>query len=342
MTIRRFLRFAAIFLSFFGGIALLVYLLLKQDPAAVVQSVRSFGLISFLGFLSISTTNFILYAFRWQLIINRLLPKGDRVGLYKVFMHRMTGFAMSYLTPAAQVGGEPVRIAMLSSEKNVTVKQATSSVLLDIAFELCAYVLFILAGVVLAILTGLGSASSIAVIVVGLGSLALFLLLFFYFLAKGHGFFGPLFRFFRLDRIKRLKPFEQGILDTENMMSEFLAKNPRLVVVVALLSAGVISFRVVEVFYIAKFFGVNFTFAQAFLASTLPGIALLLPVPAGVGVFEGGFAAVFALVGVALNPVAFALIIRGRDLVFICVGLIHLVQKGSSFLKRKIIDPLIA
>lgn len=340
MVVRRIARMFLFFLSLFLGAGILVYLIYTQGPAAIFDSILTFGLIPFVGFTCISLINFGFYSLRWQLIINRHLPKGESIPFYRMYMHRMGGYAISYLTPAAQVGGEPVRIALLSSEKNASLKQATSSVLLDIAFELSAYVVFILAGVLLAIAQGLGDANSLVVAFVGLGGLLAFLIAFFTAIARGKGFFGPLFKFLRLNKFEKLARFGKGIIETENMMRDFLKKNPGLVSVVALLSVLVISFRVVEVFYIAHFFNVDLNFAQAFLVSTLPGIALLLPVPAGVGIFEGSFAAIFGILLIPLNAVAFALIIRGRDLIFILIGLIHILQKGSRFLQNKILKPL--
>lgn len=341
MSIRRFLRFGLFFLLLVVGAAILVYLIILQGPADVFARVLEFGIWPFIGFVSISLINFGFYSLRWQLIVNRHLPEGKRVSFYRTYMHRMGGFAMSYLTPAAQVGGEPVRIALMSGEEDVSVKQATSSVLLDVAFELSAYLIFILAGVLLALAEGLGDANSMIIIFVGLGGLLLFLLIFFTTISRGHGFFGPLFSFFRLHNVKALQHFREGIVETEEMMQKFLKKNPGLVIIVALLSMTVISFRVVEVIYIAHFFGVDVNFAQSFLASTLPGVALILPVPAGVGVFEGSFAAVFTLLAVPLNAVAFALIIRGRDLIFITIGSLHILQKGSHFLRARILKPML-
>ena len=73
------------------------------------------------------------------------------------------------------------------------------------------------------------------------------------------------------------------------------------------------------------------TFGQAFLIGTLPGVALLMPIPASLGIFEGGFAVVFGLLGVPLTAVAFALIIRLRDVIFITVGTIHGIKQGAIF-----------
>ena len=341
MAVRNVFRLLVFVLSLVGGLALLVFLIIRQGPDVIFESIAGFGLMSFLGFILISLLNFVFYSLRWQLIINHHLPKGQGVSLFKMYKHRMGGFAVSYLTPAAQVGGEPVRMALLGTEKNVSLKQSTSSVVLDIAFELSAYVLFIVAGVGLALAQGLGDVNSLMAILLALLIFLVFLLAFFTAIAKGNGFFGPIFRLLKLDKMKKMKRVGGAILDTENIMKDFLHKNPKLVFIVAFLSVLVISFRIIEVFYISYFFGVDLNFAQAFLVSTLPGIALLLPVPAGVGVFEGSFAAVFGLLAIPLNAVAFALVIRSRDLVFIIIGSIHIMAKGSSFLKKKILQPLL-
>lgn len=341
MLLRSAARIGLFGLSLVAGAGLLAFLVYQQGPENILESLLSFGFWPFVGFVAISLVNFIFYSWRWQLIINRHVSPKARVPLSRMYLHRLGGYAVSYLTPAAQVGGEPVRMTLLSTEKDVSMKQSTSSVVLDIAFELSAYALFILAGVVLAVLQGLGDANSLLFIFIGLGSMLGLLIAFFATMAYGKGFFAPLFKAMKLDRVKRLKKIEHAIVETETMMGEFLSKNKKLVVVVAFLSVLVISFRVVEVFYIAHFFNVQLNFAQAFLVSTLPGVALILPVPAGLGVFEGGFAAIFGVLMIPLNAVAFALIIRSRDIVFIVGGVIHILMKGSAFLQNKVVKPLI-
>jgi uncharacterized protein (TIRG00374 family) len=341
MTRRGIWRVIAFVLTLVVGGGLFAFIVSKQGVDDILVSLSSFGLLPFIGFVIISLANFLFYSLRWQLIINKHVNKKQRVPLRKVYMHRMAGFAMSYLTPAAQVGGEPVRIAMLSSEEEVSLKQSTSSVILDIAFELSAYIVFILAGVGLAVFEGLGDGNSFLIITIGLGAALLILLIFFAAIARGKGFFVHVFRIFRLNKMKPMKKFEKSLVDTEKMMKQFLLKNPRLVFTVSLLSLLVISFRVVEVFYISYFFGVDLNFAQAFLMSTLPGVALVLPIPAGLGVFEGSFATLFTLLAIPLNAVAFALVIRSRDLVFIFLGLIHMLLRGKAFIEKKILKPVI-
>ena len=249
-----------------------------------------------------------------------------------MYRHRMAGFAASYLTPAAQVGGEPIRIGMLISD-GIGSKKATSAVMLDITVELMAYIAFIIAGVALAVITDLGSENTLIAIGAGLIFMLIILSGFLFGVAKGDGWFSKIFHGLRLNRFKSMKKVESWIKDTEAMMGVFLHSRKTFLLLVAFLSVTVISFRVVEVFYLAHFFEVQLSFAQAFLISTLPGIALLLPVPAGLGVFEGGFTSVFLLLGVPLSAVAFALVIRLRDFAFIGLGLTHLLRQGGIVLQ---------
>ena len=336
MQRKRLFKFAIMFVSLGLGVALFVWLLAKEGGVAILDNLVSFGFLPFIGFVTISSLNFTLYAWRWQLIINSHLPPRERLPLRRVYLHRMAGFAMSYLTPAAQVGGEPARIAMLGSD-NVPLRHATSSVILDVAFEMTAYIAFIVSGVVLAIAQGLGDGVSFAIVLIALGLTLVLLILFFWGAGSGRQFFSLAFRAVRLDRVARLKRFVEPIRSMETLMTEFLQGKISLVILVAFLSIVVIFFRVVEVFYLALFFGVDVSLAQAFLVSTIPGIALLLPVPAGLGVFEGSFELIFTLLAIPMSPVAFALIIRSRDLIFIFVGVMHMAQRGRAFLEARLL-----
>ncbi len=315
------------------GAAVFYFLLVREGVDTVVVNIQNFGLWPLLGFVAISLLNFCLYTKRWQLIVNAQLPSDHQVGFGRIYLHRLAGYAMGYLTPGTQVAGEPVRVALHVAD-GVPAKEATSAAVIDIAFDIMAFVIFVVAGVILAVVEGLSSDSAV-VIFLGLGLTLALMISFFWAIGTGRGFFQHLFRWTGLARIKRLKFWEEQLIATEALMSKFLAAQPWRIVRLSVISALAISFKIVEVFYIAWFFGVPLTFAQAFLVSTLPGVVLLLPVPGGLGLFEGGFAAVFALLAIPLNPVSFALIIRLRDAIFIAVGVAHLAIQGVQVYAKK-------
>lgn len=101
------------------------------------------------------------------------------------------------------------------------------------------------------------------------------------------------------------------------------------------LSTVTMLFRILEVYFIAWGFGqAGLRFSQAFLAATLPGFALLVPVPAGIGVFEGGLDFIFELLAIPIAPLAFVAIIRARDLLFIIIGFLHTLISNRGTMRE--------
>lgn len=330
-------RAIGIFVSGAIGISLLIALILHEGVGNIIAHIQQFGLWPFVGFVAISLVNFVLYSWRWQIILHRQVKeKRHKLSLWKMYWHRMAGYAVGYLTPLNQAGGEPVRVALLCAD-GVPSQSAVASATLDIAFELCSYVVFIAVGVIFTLIGHQGGTQTLILMGIGLAIAFSLLLSFFIALARGKRITQPLFHHLGLDRIKKIRGIEQWLEQTEDLMRGFFAHGKGIVFGISLLSMAMVCFRVVETFYIAWGFGVSLNFAQAFLISSLPGLALLLPVPGGLGIFEGGFAAVFAALGVSLNPIAFSLIIRLRDIVFIGFGVTHMLRTGTSwvFFKKK-------
>lgn len=328
------IKFTIFGASLLAGVGLFVYLVAKTGPMQIWASLSAFGAIPFAAFFLMSLTNFTLYSWRWQLLTNALLKDAHRVSLKNMYLHRMSGYAVSYLTPVAQVGGEPARIALLMTDE-VPLKTAVSSVTLDIAFEIAALVLFIIAGVAFALIEG--TLSSNGMWYAG-GVLVLLFLVLGGFLARltsGKKVFVHAFRALQLHRVRRFASAERWLDETEALMIDAFTGKKKLVIFLAFLSCVMITFRIVEMLFIAASFGVDLSFAQVFLISTIPGIALLLPVPAGLGVFEGSFAMIFAAVGAPLDAIAFALIIRLRDLGFVAIGTLHMVRKGGDYFAKR-------
>jgi len=322
-----------ILFSFFllAGIVLFALIIWQTGIEEILTNLRQFKLFHFGVFLVLSTLNFMLYTWRWHLILNAIHKKG--VSFWQLFLHRMSGFAISYLTPSAQTGGEPLRILLLQDD-HVPTKTATSSVIIDKGLELAALFVFITAGIAVAILDG---TLPIGLdLVVGAFFLFFFLLTFwFYYSAvKSIGFFSSLLRFFRLNKIRRIADFESKILEVEEEMARFYRDHVRVFLLLIPISLVIVSFLLLEHYLIARFMGVHLTFTQTFLVSTLPYIAFVVPIPGGLGILESGHAAIFAALGISINAFVLVFIIRIRDLSFVFVGLIHASKQGVRMLKR--------
>ena len=123
-------------------------------------------------------------------------------------------------------------------------------------------------------------------------------------------------------------------------MTTFFRGHSWRLLIIIFLSLVMTGFRVLEVLYIAFIFGHPLPLFSAFLIGTLPGLVLLLPIPGGIGLFETSNAAIFTLLGISIHPVAFTMIIRLRDFIFIVIGAVHALHRGvASFGKKK--SPLV-
>lgn len=313
-----------------GG-ALFAFLVWKAGPLNIYHTIRSFGGEMFAGFVALSLMNFALYTWRWKIILQEIEKK--RISFLRLFLHRMSGFATGYLTPAAQVAGEPVRVALLASE-GISAKTATSSVVLDLAFEISAFIVYVVLGIVLAFATGVGGGMLGPVAYVLLGVVVLVMALFFVSVAKGWNIFHGLTTMPWVLRHKRFYAFCEWLVGVEEMMTRFFAGRTRTLVTVILLSCLMTGFRAAEVMYIGWGFGQNIAFSSGILLSTIPGLVLFVPVPGGLGLLEASTGAMLAALGIATPAIAFTFIIRLRDFIFILIGALHGLREGAGWMGR--------
>lgn len=316
------------------GIALFVSILLETGFEAIADSLIKFSLINFIFLLAVSLINFGLFTWRWLMIIKLHLKKEKKKcpSFIRLFLHRMSAYAVSYLTPTATSGGEPVRIFFLKEDK-IDTKTAVSSIVIDKVFEYTALILFIFSGVLVAIIEGSIFSGKVE-IMLGAGILIFGALIFWFYYStiKHIGFFSSIFKFVRLNKIKRLKQLEKGIVKIEKKMAHFYTNHIPIFIFMLFLSFVMVFFMVFEHYIIALFMGVKLTFLQSFLSATIPGISYMLPIPGALGALETSHAGIFALLGVSINVFVFVLIMRLRDLVFILIGLAHASGHGISMI----------
>lgn len=315
------------------GISLFLSILFNTGLEEIGKTLSEFSLLHFIIFLFLSLLNFGLFTLRWGIIL-RHHDKKHKVPFYRLFFHRMSAYAVSYLTPSATTGGEPVRIFFLQ-EEGVPTKSAISSTVIDKVFEYTALILFIFSGVIVSIFEGSIFSGKVELMLVGFLILFGGLIFWFYYATIKHiGFFSSILRFLRLNKIRWVKKCEKAIIHIEKQMAHFYTQNVLKFIFLMFLSFCTVFFMVWEHFLIALFLGVNLTFLQSFLSATLPGIAYIIPVPGALGVLEGSHAGIFAILGVSINVFVFVLIIRIRDLIFILIGLGHASKHGIQMIYR--------
>jgi glycosyltransferase 2 family protein len=315
------------------GISLFLSILFNTGLDEIGKTLSEFSLMHFIIFLVLSFINFGLFTLRWDIIL-RQLDKKSKVPFYRLFLHRMSAYAVSYLTPSATTGGEPVRIFFLQ-EEGVSTKCAVSSTVIDKVFEYTALILFIFSGVLVSIFEGSIFSGKVELMLVGFLLLVGGIVFWFYYATIKHiGFFSSIFKLFRLNKLKWFKKKEKSIVHIEKQMAHFYTQNIPKFIFLLILSFAMVFFMVLEHFLIALFLGVKLSFLQSFLTATLPGISYMIPIPGALGMLEGSHAGIFAILGISINVFVFVLIIRIRDLIFILIGLGHASKHGIQMIYR--------
>jgi uncharacterized protein (TIRG00374 family) len=313
------------------GVFLFVALVERTGAREILEALAHFGLGPFVLFVLISLLNFGLFVYRWQKILRSQDPGGRRLSWFRLYLHRMSGYAVSYLTPAAYVGGEPVRVGLLVAD-GVEAKRATSSVVIDVAFDVSALIIFIAAGLFFAVFEGIELGHAGGWFIAGLVFFALILLSFYLATVSGRGFFWTLFCALGLHRLERLKGAGAWIRGVDETLAQAFRQRTRMLAWLLALSLVMVSFRVFEQWFIAHYLGIELSFSQAFLTATIPGLAFLIPVPSALGFFEASQKGLFALLGVPINVLALTLIIRFRDMIFIAIGMLHGFRRVFDYL----------
>jgi uncharacterized protein (TIRG00374 family) len=114
----------------------------------------------------------------------------------------------------------------------------------------------------------------------------------------------------------------------ENEMSAFCVEHPAAVLLITLLSLSVWVGMVFEYWLLGQFFGLQLSLAQAVSALTAARLAILTPLPGGLGALEASQVIAFQMLG--FEPafgISISLLIRLRDLLFGVTGLF-----GAAFL----------
>lgn len=312
------------------GLALFATLVLSTGVDALVQSVKHISIPALLIFTAISIINFVLFTFKWQAILR---TSGEKIPhWYDLTLFRLSTFALSYLIPSAQVGGEPARIYLLE-KRGVSRDVAVSSVIIDKVFELSINVIFAVITLFILFLNHTAFEQT-GILIIGL---AVLLLSFFYYkTVVGNGFFLSIFHALRLNRLRFFARFEKPLVDTEHTIQTFFRHHILALIITLVYSTLCFLLILLEYFVIFYFLGITPTFSQLLIVTILPLVGYIIPVPGAVGTLEATQVTAVTLAG--LDPVlAFPIIviIRARDLVFVGGGLLYTYTQGFSLLRGK-------
>jgi len=296
-----------------GGSILALVLALVGIPD-ILATLSSMDLKFLVAMFLIALLGRFLIAYRWSCILEAM---GHHVPLLNLLWYYFTGFTFGYVLPSAQMGGEPVRAALLKRH-DVPIAIALSSVVIDASLGFTTTLVLGSAGLVIMLLTVSLSLKLRALLLLVAALLAALLVVYYSRILSGKPVFAPLFRFLGFGRriylLRKIAQMEEKVItffhDKRNALAE-----------VMLLSAV----------------GMAALFMEIVAVLTGLSLAYLVPIPGSMGVQEAAQATAAAAMKVASSVgVALSIVLRIRDVAWVLIGALFLALHGPRTARRLI------
>ena len=322
---RFFLHFLRVF-TVYSVLAVLLYFALRNAPLGelwnTLLQLRPWQVATL---FALNLFIYALITLRWWIIVR---AENKLVAYFPLLLIRVAVFGVSYFTFGPHVGGEPLQVFYLQRKYKFTFTHATASVIMDKLLELLANFFLLAVGLTAIFQAGILSTNGRSSWL-GLSGLVILCM-------------WPPFHILLL--YKRKYPVSailRGIpfIKKDSKVVRFIAASERLAGTFcrrhlsALLSAIMVSLcaavgMISEFALIANFLNIRLPFWQTVAAWTAGWLALLAPLPGGLGALEASEVFALGLFGVsAASAIGVTLVMRGRDLL---VGGLGLLIAGKS------------
>jgi glycosyltransferase 2 family protein len=299
----------------FCGIGALVVLVVQNDPRAILESIRRLSW----RIAVVVTTPAVLVAV-FDTLGWRYAFVEDRVPFSWLLPARAAGEAFNLATPTGAVGGEIVKAWLIRPQ--VSLVEGVSSVIVAKTTITIAQGLFLLVGIVLAwhvFVTGsallLAMQALLVIEVIALGAFVV---------AQTRGLVAGTERFLRRLGLRRATAWARVAQVDDLLVSFYRTRPARLALSIGFHFLAWL-LGSVESYLILRFLGFEVSLLAATVIEAL-GASIRFAtfmIPGSLGALEGGFAAIFAALGLGSTAgVAFTLVRRIRELTWIAIGLI--------------------
>jgi len=260
----------------------------------------------------------ILLNLRWRFLLHM---QGVKVPLFSLFLYRLAGFGLSYLTPGPQFGGEGWLVILLRRRHGVPAVEGSISVAMDKLIELLANFSFLAFGLLVSLQVGIPQTLLSTALTPPLIVLLGLPFLLFGLLAKGVLPASWLAKHWQQPPRFLIKSL-QVLSDAEQRSAKLIRQKLWLLIVVYLYSLGIWLVMLGEFWLMLHIFGINTGFRQTIFALTAARLAFLTPLPGGLGALEAAQVAAVQVLGFnASVGLSLSLLQRARDLFLASLGI---------------------
>ena len=300
-----------------AAIGLLWFALRSVSPGEIWRLFQQLNPAKFWLLVGVNGLLLLVFGSRWWLF---LMALGHRLPYLALARYRLAAFGVSYFTPGPHFGGEPLQVYLLQQRHGITTADAVASVTLDKMFDLLFNFIFLCIGFLLILgqMPGAGFSASAAPYAFIAATLPLGLLIA---TASGRRPVSTTIRAFR-----RYAAWGQSVYDlaysSESQMIGVCQRQPWALWAATLLSLLTWLMLIGEFWLATYVLGLNLSLVQAIFIMVAARVAILLPMPAGLGALEAGLVLAVGMLG--LDPavgISLGILIRGRDILVGLVGL---------------------
>lgn len=315
----------------FVGLLTLAFIVWHIGLGRIYDAAAQLGPVALLVLLIPSVIMYVVEAYGWKVTLG---PSAKDIPFWRVLAIRTAGEVVNMTTPAAYVGGEPLK-AYLLKKHHVPIVEGLASVIIAKTTMTIAEVLFILLGIALAFWTVGADGSSGQTVVAALLSVGL--LLFgtaaFVFVQR-RGLFTWLLGFLRKIGLKiaYLEAREEKLRSLDRTILEFYRhKRPVFYSSTGLFFLGWMA-EALEVYVIIYYLGGP---AMALSSISIGALSVFIKggtffIPGSLGAQDGGNVLLLSAFGYSdVTGITFALLRRFRELVWIGLGLLCLALVGG-------------
>jgi len=311
----------AIIWSIAGGLFVSLLVVWGVGFEGVIETFTHAKLWLIIAYLAVSLSIALLLTLKWQVVLDAYKVK---MPFFTLFIYRLIGFAVGYVSPVAHVGGEPVR-ALLLNKQGIPLKVSFTSAMLDRGLELMFNVcLFFLGALIILNLTGFPLVARITIFTLSLIAIGVVGFIVAQIVNKRR-ILVPILKLLRFDRRKSWRKVREQADEIETLIEHFFSKRARHFRVAMLINACLWALMFLEYKVALLILGYDAPVFAIFLFLTGVGIAYSIPIPAALGVLELGQVSASALLGIQASiGLALAFLIRLRDIAWTVIGLILL------------------
>lgn len=310
------------------GLALFAWFVHRAGVGAIADAFRTLGWLAPVALLPYALV-YLCDTLGWRFAFGSHSPKPRFLRLLRV---RWVGEAFNNVIPSGYVGGEAVKVFLLQ-RRGFPVAAATTSVVVGKTVQVSAQVVFIALGALLA-LPHLpeGSPSRRGMAIVAALAVAAVLVLFW---IQSRG----LFSFIRTlagklpFRVRALEQRQAHFRELDDRIFRFYHQDPRAFIASGLAYLAGWLADALELLVISHLLGFPLEFTQCIAIESFISVAKALGifVPAAMGVQESGVWLLFQMFGLSEpQAVAYAILRRGREVVFVAIGTALFYAEGAT------------